>query len=442
MNKWSSKKTGISMVALVFLISLILGCSQEAGQPSSGTPAGGAANPANAENVVTLEFWNFFAGSDGESLTKIAEQFNSTHTNVKLKPVAQDFAQYYTKLKTAAMAGTPIDLAVSHDISVWDLIRTGVVAPIEDEAKRLGVNIDYGSYVKTVDALKYDQKVYAVPLDGVMMILYYNKDLLNKAGLLNADGSPKVGNGLEGLIEAFETVKKTLPGVSPVIISTGATTPVYLLNSIYYSNGGGNNPLVTNDGKTFDIRDDVMLKSLGIMKQLHTYSLPRVENATEVFTTQKAAFMIEGTWQMNAISKGLKENMGVIKFPQLGPEYKVPIYSHTFVLPKNSKRSDERTRAALEFIQWFGENNHLWAAAGHMPGYTKAMESEAFKKLPNHPFYMDQVNYPSPIEFGTPFNIKGAPELIEPLAKLAKGDINEQQTLDEMKKRMAQSLNK
>ena len=44
--------------------------------------------------------------------------------------------------------------------------------------------------------MSVDGKQYAVPFDTHPIVLYYNKDLLEKAGLLGEDGLPK---GLDGL---------------------------------------------------------------------------------------------------------------------------------------------------------------------------------------------------------------------------------------------------
>ena len=61
-----------------------------------------------------------------------------------------------------------------------------------------------------------------MPLDIHSIILYYNKDLLKKAGLLGDDGKPK---GLDGAANFDAALAKlTANGVSGLSVPT-ATTP-------------------------------------------------------------------------------------------------------------------------------------------------------------------------------------------------------------------------
>ena len=62
-----------------------------------------------------------------------------------------------------------------------------------------------------------DGKQYAVPLDIHSIILYYNKDLLKKAGLLGDDGKPK---GLDGVANWDAALAKlTTNGVTGLVCS-------------------------------------------------------------------------------------------------------------------------------------------------------------------------------------------------------------------------------
>ena len=51
----------------------------------------------------------------------------------------------------------------------------------------------------TWDAVTIEGKQYAVPLDTHPIVLYYNKDLLEKAGMLDEAGKPKAWTAAKAL---------------------------------------------------------------------------------------------------------------------------------------------------------------------------------------------------------------------------------------------------
>ncbi len=73
-----------------------------------------------------------------------------------------------------------IPLAVSQDI---------LEEITADDMAKMGLSSsDFAS--ATWDAVNVDGKQYAVPLDTHPIVLYYNRDLLKKAGALGEDGRP------------------------------------------------------------------------------------------------------------------------------------------------------------------------------------------------------------------------------------------------------------
>lgn len=56
--------------------------------------------------------------------------------------------------------------------------------------------------------MQFEGQVYAIPLDIHPFILYYNRDICDQAGLLNADGALTELKGPDAVIDAFRRAQE------------------------------------------------------------------------------------------------------------------------------------------------------------------------------------------------------------------------------------------
>ena len=99
-------------------------------------------------------------------------------------------------------------------------VSEGVVSPLTpEELTASGIKASDFSPANWKAAQGPDGKQYGVPLDIHSIILYYNKDLLKKAGLLGDDGKPK---GLDGAANFDAALAKlTANGVVGLVDADG-----------------------------------------------------------------------------------------------------------------------------------------------------------------------------------------------------------------------------
>ena len=105
---------------------------------------------------------------------------------------------FYAKVQTSAAVGEAPDVVTYHASRLPLAVQQGIMQPITaDDFKAMGMGeADFAK--ATWDAVTIDGKQYCVPLDTHPIVLYYNKDILGKAGLLDASGKP---TGLNGIAE-------------------------------------------------------------------------------------------------------------------------------------------------------------------------------------------------------------------------------------------------
>jgi len=156
------KKTLLATVGLVGVAALALsGC----------TASGGDTGP------VTITYTNFIS-NDGneENLDTIVAAFEDANPDITVEVTTLPYADYGTALQTDLAAGTESDVFDIEFANYAQYQANGVLAPIEvanPDAYRQSL----------LEAYATDGTQYALPSSFSDVVLYYNKDLFDAAGL-------------------------------------------------------------------------------------------------------------------------------------------------------------------------------------------------------------------------------------------------------------------
>ena len=122
----------------------------------------------------------------------------------------------------------------------------------------------------TWDAVNIDGKQYAVPLDTHPIVLYYNKDLLAKAGVLGEDGKPKGMDSLDGFTATLQALKDA--GVSFPLGSVTADGN-FMFRTIYSLMGQQDGELMTDGEFLAGDNADKLENALGVLADWTTAGL-------------------------------------------------------------------------------------------------------------------------------------------------------------------------
>ena len=147
-----------------------------------------------AQANETIVWWDFLSGGDGVRMKAMLDEFNKEHEGkVHIDATTLEWGvPFYTKVQTSAAVGQGPDVMTYHESRMPLGVSTGslsAITPAELAASGIKAS-DFGP-ANWKAAQGADGKQYGVPLDIHSIILYYNKDLLKKAGLLGDDGKPK-----------------------------------------------------------------------------------------------------------------------------------------------------------------------------------------------------------------------------------------------------------
>jgi sn-glycerol 3-phosphate transport system substrate-binding protein len=130
---------------------------------------------------VTVEFWHTFGDPKrGGWIQAKADAFNKANPNVKVVPVFKgSYPDILQAATLAARQGKPPALVQMYEIGSQFALDSGIFQPVGG----IGA-LDTSDYIKPV--LNYytiGGKVNSIPFNSSSPVLYYNKDLMKKAGL-------------------------------------------------------------------------------------------------------------------------------------------------------------------------------------------------------------------------------------------------------------------
>lgn len=175
------------------------------GQSAQTGTAGSASGKGGAEYTgpkLALTFWNGFTGGDGAFMKKLITDFQSSHSNITVTMQTMQWADFYKKLPTAVTADKAPDIAVMHLDSVATMAARRSIQPLDDVAKALGLQESDFAPVPWKAGIYKDVR-YSIPLDVHPMGFFYNKTVMEKAGL-DPDKPPLTA---EDYISALDTLK-------------------------------------------------------------------------------------------------------------------------------------------------------------------------------------------------------------------------------------------
>jgi multiple sugar transport system substrate-binding protein len=161
----------IATVALMALAAVISGCGG-----SSSTSSNGKTN---------LVLWHMEQPPNRVArFQSIIDDFNRTHPKIHVQQQVQDWNQIYSKIAAAGQSQTQPDMLFTIPDFTTYVKQTGIVQPVTDLVKRLDAQHHFLPAATT--PYKDGDQYEAVPLYGMVQMLWYRKDLFRKAGIASA----------------------------------------------------------------------------------------------------------------------------------------------------------------------------------------------------------------------------------------------------------------
>jgi multiple sugar transport system substrate-binding protein len=170
-------KSGTFLVC-VSLIGIMSAAGVNAGAQKDSTAASGGTKP------ITLKFFSNEAVMQ-EAFDKINTEYTKQNPNVNIEVLQIPSSDYGVKVDTTILSGEQVDVVyfnIMKDYAVRAM--QGELTPMDDLLAKEGIKL---LDVYSIDAKVDDGKIYALPGDVKIMLVWLNKNDLDRAGLKTPD---------------------------------------------------------------------------------------------------------------------------------------------------------------------------------------------------------------------------------------------------------------
>jgi len=349
---------------------------------------------------TTVNLWDFLSGGDGVRWKAIINEFNTGQSDINVQGTTLTWGDpFYTKVHTAVVAGETPDVMTYHLSHFPAGIQAGDLRPIT-EAELKTVDLSYKDFnpvlVDTSLAISKaygtEGVLYGIPLDTHTSIIYFNANILRKAGLLGANGRPLASafTGMANFTRSLQKIKSST-GMLPLAMSSAndPATVWRMWSTLFYQQGGN---LASGGNIMLDQVDTLGKTALQVMTDWTTKGLipanAAYPDAIALFSSGKAAFMVNGNWEVPTMvdlekSGKLPFKFGVMAFPKLYANQQTWADSHNIAIPNNTKTpiSDDMVHAVLTFVAFVEKHADEWASGGHLPAYLPVLNGPTLAKL-------------------------------------------------------------
>jgi multiple sugar transport system substrate-binding protein len=341
--------------------------------------------PATADVI----YWHLFGGGDGENMATMVKDVQKS-TGLSVEATLLSWGNpYYTKLALAASSGRPPDVAIAHLSRLPLLAQAGLLESV-DEAGLTDAGVTKDRFTPAAwEKATVDGTTYAAPLDTHPFVMFYNRPLAQKAGLLDASGVLTPPSGQQGFLDAITAMKEAGGKYGAVSANTADPSTTWRFFTMLYSGLAG--PVVEDEGTKVTLDRAAAEETFALMQQLTVGQklMPSSATATTVstlFGQGQVGFLFDGVWQIPTyqgieLASGDPLDFDVVPFPAiLGDQPRAYADSHALVVPKSSARSAERSAHAVDFIKGLLEDSLTWSGGGHVPAWLATQESPEFQE--------------------------------------------------------------
>lgn len=222
---------------IVIMLTAVAACGGGAtpAPPAESQPAEEPAEqaeeaPAPAEpQEVTLTFWTF-VDAHADFFNRQAERFNAEHPEVKIKlePTVIDYMEMHDKLLIALQAGTGAPDLVDIEIAKFGTFMRGDIQlhDLTPIVERSGQDL----VIERMAPYQGQGKQYGVDYHLGALLMYYNKELMDQAGV-DIDSIKT----WDDYIQAGKQVKEK----TGAWMTTVETTDKWSVSPLMQENGGG-----------------------------------------------------------------------------------------------------------------------------------------------------------------------------------------------------------
>lgn len=350
------------------------------GVAASLAACSGGGSKGSGSKTKEVILWGGSSDEAAKPIFAIVDKFNASQDEYKAKYVIQK--ELEQKLLTGLASGQV------PDVVIWDRWMTSLYAP-KKAFVEMGPLLEKDNistddfYDQALRELTVNDKIYGLPFTVDNRSLFYNEELLDKAGV-------KPPTNWDELLDV--AVKTTQRSGKTLKVSGFMLDDVGLFN-MWIRQAGGR--MISEDMKTVAFNSPEGLSVLNFWRQMMdegVYELGFGKGGMP-FPAGQVAQTYTGPWSFTDFDKAKSLKYGVAE-PPAGPkgDKAAGMGGHGLVLPAGSKNQD----GGWAFIKWMADKANALEygkISGQIPGNRTAANDDFFTKSPKYGAIIKAMDY-------------------------------------------------
>ncbi len=366
----------------VALISANLGIASA----QSGTPdASAACKPGS----TPINFWHGLTGPDGAYLADLVKKYNAENTdNACVGLTVYNWDVFFDKWLSGVAAGNPPDAVVLHINEVPQYVTQGAMAPIDDLAKKVGLDIT--GFPQTQQTYShYDGKLYGAPLDVHPIGMYINTTIAKAAGL----DVTKPPTDKASFLDWTQKMTKADGSQYGVCFAAVNTQSFRVWYGWLWQNDA---KFISDDNKTITVNSPAAAETLQFAVDLISkYKVaPAGEQDPDTdFINGKCGITFQGPWYIHGF---IDAKVPYITAPQPVIFKHAGVWASDHFLAVSNQKDETRKLAAAKFIKWTIDHANLWGLSGMVPADKAVREGKDYTSTDIYKYqkaFVDELDY-------------------------------------------------
>jgi multiple sugar transport system substrate-binding protein len=325
----------------------------------------GEAGSTGADGNITLAEWDYYNEDSGNAgFFKRFKDYEQQHSNLRFQHSFIPFTDLKQKVLQGAAGGNLPDLLLVNSTDAPSIAASGVLVDLTERIKAWGQTGQY--YPGPLQSTLWQEKYYGMNNNCNCVVLYYNADMLDKAGVK----PPTTWDELHS--SAKKLSKQGVYGFAQSAIKSQEGT-FHFMPFVWQA--GGDYQTLDSAGAIEALQFLVDLVKEGSLSQ-EALNWTQAD-ALNQFISGNAAMCENGTWNVPQLREKASFRWGVTALPKR----KVSATSmggENWVIPQSSKHID----AAWEFIKFTQEPKNFEQYIGNtsLPSRKDVAQSDIWQK--------------------------------------------------------------
>ncbi|WP_277679006.1 ABC transporter substrate-binding protein [Gracilibacillus dipsosauri] len=384
---------------------------------------------SGVEDKVHLKFWrNYGNSAENRAYAELIADFENEHPNIIIDMESIEYNNYEVKLRTDIVTGTGPDIMAIDSPYLALYANAGTLLPLDPYiTEDVGIEDDFPE--ATIEGLKYEDKLYLMPIIESSIALYYNIHLFEEAGVSFPDKDPANPMTWEKTVEIAREVQNPeqgIYGIDPAQGFGGGEAPAYFKLPFFWQFGTN---VLSPDASTASgyLDSPKAVKALQFYQDMyHKEVVATLELPSEAFEKNKLAMTVLGSWAITEFENNellLGRDFGVAPLPKAEQQV-VPNGSWALGISATTKQPEEAWQFIRYITSYEAIKKYVTITKDVPARYSVAKDLPVFNEYPYNIFLEQAYNYSQnrPITPAYPDISKAIKKLFEDIG-IAKRDV-------------------